>query len=817
MFGCRGWLFLSLWMMLWSLGSAHGAEVPRGEARALPAMTEAAVVDLDVKELDVLKLDLKSKADEWQSWLEEVRSKRVKVEKRINIAKLSPSVLAFMKSTRDALIGRLPRWKEQSLHQQRTDLEIQSLELEDRLDARRKAKSSVGDLEVHRLELTAVLDALIEAEFLRERLIKEAQDFIAYVDQRVLWTRSHPPLWSIAPRVLLNDFNMSVKRFMMHWTVPLLSVLSFMLFWVLLLNWILEKSSKVLRVRENSATKLLRLLFLLGLQVSVIGLLFGVWAPRLDVNPVATGWDDAMIFFTWALVIGLTRSTLFAPGGIFLCLYPSAALAAEKLRKASWWWMFFGFAWVFIELLSLKSKSSSNGFSGWCAVGLLMVFGFSYFRWCWRLQKQKDLFVNRRDFERGNLHRLLICCSALAPFVLMIFVFFGYRESASLLANGLLSSIVVVFIWNVSLGLLWWIRRRLGREAREDVRELNAEGEDIDAEDLRSADKGLVSIFRCLGWVILFSGLYWVWADVLLALEFAKKLNLWTLSGGDSFAIYDLFLIIAVIYGSVLIHRNLSDALEVYLFIPMGISQGNRYAISTVIHYIFIFGMAAFIFFRLGFTWSSIQWLAAAFSVGLGFGMQEIFANFVSGLILLFERPVRVGDVISLEGYWGTVQRINIRSTTILNWDRQEIIIPNKELVTGRLTNWTLSDNLVRVIVKVGVAYRSDVEKAKGIMMDLALNHPKVAKEPEPMVAFMEFGDSSLNLEMDIYLKDFQTEDDLDDVRDGINMGILTRFRAEGINIPFPQREVYQYQVPYNPKEHEPESPELRDASPDTP
>lgn len=138
-----------------------------------------------------------------------------------------------------------------------------------------------------------------------------------------------------------------------------------------------------------------------------------------------------------------------------------------------------------------------------------------------------------------------------------------------------------------------------------------------------------------------------------------------------------------------------------------------------------------------------LQWLAAALSVGLGFGLQEIFGNFVSGLIILFERPVRIGDTVTIGTFSGTVSKIRIRATTITDFDRKEVIIPNKAFVTERLINWSLSDTVTRVVIRLGVAYGSDLDKVKEVLLKAAHDHPKVMQEPAPAVFFTTFGAST--------------------------------------------------------------------------
>ena len=148
----------------------------------------------------------------------------------------------------------------------------------------------------------------------------------------------------------------------------------------------------------------------------------------------------------------------------------------------------------------------------------------------------------------------------------------------------------------------------------------------------------------------------------------------------------------------------------------------SRYLI-TVVGLLLCFGV-------VGVGWSKVQWLVAAMGLGLGFGLQEIFANFISGLIILFERPVRVGDVVTIDGITGVVSRIRIRATTITDGDRKELIIPNKEFITGRVLNWTLTDPVNRVVIPVGVAYGSDTERVAADSLETRPRPPQRARRP---------------------------------------------------------------------------------------
>ena len=189
----------------------------------------------------------------------------------------------------------------------------------------------------------------------------------------------------------------------------------------------------------------------------------------------------------------------------------------------------------------------------------------------------------------------------------------------------------------------------------------------------------------------------------------------------------------------------------------------------------------------LGLRWSQVQWLVAALGVGLGFGLQEIFANFISGLILLFERPVRVGDRVTIGDLTGKVIRMRIRATTLRDVDNREIIVPNKAFITDRFLNWTLSDQVTRVALTVGVAYGTDLRKAMGLLKEIADSNPWVMREPAPEIAVAGFGDSAVNLELQVFAAELV---DRGKARHDLHLEIYRRFAEADIDIPYPQREV---------------------------
>lgn len=223
------------------------------------------------------------------------------------------------------------------------------------------------------------------------------------------------------------------------------------------------------------------------------------------------------------------------------------------------------------------------------------------------------------------------------------------------------------------------------------------------------------------------------------------------------------------------------------------VASGARFATLTIFRYALLFLMVVAASGSLGFQWSSIQWMAAAVSVGLGFGLQEIISNFVSGIILLFEQPIRIGDIITVGDIEGRVTRIQMRSTTVLDWDNRELVVPNKEFITGRLINWTLTETSSRLIVSVGVAYGSDVKKVEKTLLEVAASSPRILKDPSPTVVFKAFGANSLDFDLRAFIGH---RSEYASILHEINMKVDEAFRNAGIEIAFPQLDLHVRHLP---------------------
>ncbi len=237
-----------------------------------------------------------------------------------------------------------------------------------------------------------------------------------------------------------------------------------------------------------------------------------------------------------------------------------------------------------------------------------------------------------------------------------------------------------------------------------------------------------------------------------------------------------------------LISRSIRRILVGRIFVRFDLREETRYTLTRVTQYTVVVLGAIVAFQFVGIDLSGLAVIFGLLSVGIGFGLQNLTSNFVAGLILLFERPIRVGDRVTVGDAEGDVEEINIRSTTIRSVNNISIIVPNSEFISSRVTNWSHGDPKIRLDIDVGVSYGSDLQTVLRCLRETAAQHPRILKEPEPMVHHMGFGDSAWNMRLWVWIENPKEHRK---IRSEINCAIVTKFRENGVEIPFPQRDLH--------------------------
>jgi len=710
-------------------------------------------------------------------------------------------------------------------------------------------RSELNDLALSRKALlnqvieleTSYSSVLAELDISLRKLIDVVKAYNTFLAENLLWMRSTKPvniamfksLPSELERLLsttnwVHTGNMLIEQFKSKFSLSFLFLLLFILIFMRgnFLRAAVATNEKIRSIRTDHFAYTIQAIVLTVLASLPLPLLLMTIGWQLSLAPEPTEFSNAvsaallrvspdffyLLFFT----------DLAIPDGVVVKHFRWPAKVTDKLHHELKLFMVLILPAIFITVYSVTLESV--GISGvltllgiLCIVGSIGLFLFRTFTpGGGILSKYFDenadhLIVRLRFFWEKSFYALMI--------LIVMQVLLGYIHTASMLTHNLFFTIWVIYSLVLIRGLLarWLllVNRRLEVQAilarREEAKiakeaiEKNGEnnlGHDESVSEYDEPEVDLVDLSiksRKLLHSLLFSagavGLWFIWSPLLPAFSFLNTISLWSstviVDGVKTImpvTLGDLILSIIVIIITTIASRGLPALLEFILLQSKDTTLGGRYTATTLFRYVIVAVGTLFFFSIIGASWSQIQWLAAALSVGIGFGLQEIVANFISGLIILFERPIRVGDTVTVGTTTGIVTRIQIRATTITTWDRQELLVPNKEFITTQLLNWTLTDQIVRVVIPVGIAYGSDVPKAMKLMKEVADEHKDVLKSPESFVAFESFGDNALQLSLRAYLPSMENR--VHSVTE-LNEMINNKFNEAGISIAFPQRDIH--------------------------
>ncbi|EIC82367.1 mechanosensitive channel MscK [Serratia sp. M24T3] len=658
----------------------------------------------------------------------------------------------------------------------------------------------------------------INLQINQQQLLSVNETLNDTLTQQIFWVSSNKPMdWQFL-KALPDDVKSQVSGLSLKvtWidlrqglvrsipvTVPMLVVILILLWRRKSINQRIEKlSSDVGQLKRDSQLHTPQALILLLLRVApgiLLTLMVGYWFSVCDISVNGFLWTLAQRIAVFQLVMGFCYRML-APQGVserhFNMTASNCAHYRRSILRLSLTMLPLIFWTVRGEKVPLGLVDDTIGqVVVLLTLATLSVLLFPMFREGWR------------EKNAHSVHLVIVTAIALAPVFLMGLMFAGYFYTTLRLASRWLESLYLLIIWNitsrVALRGLSVAARRLayrralarrqvvnskeGADGSEQVEETPMGLDQINQQTLRLITMALFIVFAVV--------LYLIWSDLLTVISYLDSITMWH----SSVNVAGKVVVQTVTLGSVLLAfgaviiayvltRNLPGLLEVLVLSRLQLRQGTSYAITTIMTYTITVIGAITALGSLGVSWDKLQWLVAALSVGLGFGLQEIFANFVSGLIILFERPIRIGDTVTIGSYSGSVSKIRIRATTITDFDRKEVIIPNKAFVTERLINWSLTDTVTRVVIKVGVAYGSDLDKVKEILLQAASESSRVMSDPSPTVYFLTFGASTLDHELRVYVRELG---DRNVTVDELNRKIDRLCNENDINIAFNQLEVY--------------------------
>ncbi|MEM8929654.1 MAG: mechanosensitive ion channel domain-containing protein, partial [Acidobacteriota bacterium] len=665
---------------------------------------------------------------------------------------------------------------------------------------------------------------LNEVDLAQNRLLDAVSDYERFLDRNLLWIpsatlfgpesirRLAPAVgWMLDPASWAGAFRAmsGALRHSLIGTLGALLALGLALYFRRSLAGAVIANDQPPCIRHTLAA-----LALAALRALPLPFLLAVLAWALHRSPTLDSFSAAMGSALWAsapfLYGVLLWRTLAARDGMLRAHVGWQAERLELLRRHADRLTVLGVPLAFVSAFAYSGPTVAHAESlGRLAFILFMTLvSVAAFK---LLHPTRGVVTPTNDEDAAEpLPRLVHALAVGAPLLLVLASILGYSYTAQTLAGHLVETYGLGLGLAISRLVVWrWLTlagRGLeagDRPADEPPSEM-LERELVDADIAIIADEPVVPTpnppdpetvdrqsKRLLDAGFAFAALLAIWAiwsPILPALGVLDRTALWpqtVIVDGEEATVpvtlADLFLALLIAGVTSIAARNLPGLMEIAVLRRATLQPGSRYAINTLLRYVIVLVGTIATFGVLGWRWSQIQWLAAAISVGLGFGLQEIVANFVSGLVLLFERPVRVGDTVTVGQITGTISRIRIRATTITDWDRKEIIVPNKSLITEQVINWTLTDPITRIVIPVGIGYGSDIEPARDVMSRALRGLPLVLDEPPPQVYFVGFGDSSLDFKLHVYAR--QLADRMPLIH-AVHEAVLGALRDEGIEIP---------------------------------
>ncbi|MTD41269.1 miniconductance mechanosensitive channel MscM [Erwinia sp. CPCC 100877] len=528
--------------------------------------------------------------------------------------------------------------------------------------------------------------------------------------------------------------------------------------------------------------------------------------------PLAVAIGEGVTATVPLLWVVMICATFARPDGLFVVHFGWPRLQVSRAMR--YYLMSVGFIVPLIMALIMFDKLNDREFSA--SLGrlcFLLICGALAIVTLSLKHAGLPLYLDKEGSGDNLMNRVLWGMLISAPLLAMMAAGIGYLATAKALLARLETSVAIWFFLLVIYHIIrrWMLiqRRRLAfdraKQRRAEMLAQRAKGEeeathphstegtqDIEEPvvDLDTISAQSLRLVRSVLMLIALVSVILLWSEIHSAFGFLENISLWdvtsTVQGVESVEPITLGAVLIAILIFIItaqLVRNLPALLELALLQHLSLTPGTGYAITTVTKYLLVLIGGLVGFSMIGIEWSKLQWLVAALGVGLGFGLQQIFANLVSGLIILFEKPIRIGDTVTIRELTGSITKINIRATTISDWDRKEIIVPNQAFITEQFVNWSLSDAITRVVLTVPAPTEANSEEVTELLTTAAHRCSLVLDNPAPEVYLVDLQQGLQIFELRIYAAEMGHRMPL---RHEIHQLILQGFRERGIDLPFP-------------------------------
>lgn len=672
-----------------------------------------------------------------------------------------------------------------------------------------------------------------DTDFSLHQLVSLGEKFNHYLDQRLLWVPSAPVIdqhyflevldsvvWFLQPshwQKVVSDIKNSIQNnpfITLLGLVFILLSLRYRKTITLKLQILLENSEKPYADRYSYTFYGLGYALLLVLPLP----LFAVWmGGPLYTNELATLFSRSIAQGLLAASVPLLLIQffyqIFKPKGIVQSLFYWQEHTVNLLFGQLKWIRLVAIPAVFIIALFADDAYYSYSYSlgRFALIVIMLALSYMFHRLAHPVSGlAKDIYSEIPNHWISQLRYVWYGLVVSIPLVIAGFAIAGYYQSALELQDKLVILIRLIFfitlLHEAIIRFMLLANRQLALQNARQKRKFQEQAEDTESTstinieeepllDIPKINEQSKTILRAVIIAILGISCWITLRDIFPAFSIFNQVVLWQhavmVDGKEllqPITLVDVFVCFIYLLLMVIFVKNFPGLTDLLSAGRYSMAAGSRYALIQLTRYTVITITFIAIASKLGGSWSQVQWLVAAVSVGLGFGLQEIFANMVSGIILLFERPVRVGDTVTVGDITGKVCRIEMRATTLIDWDQKELIIPNKTFITDKLINWSLSDTVTRIVIPVGISYDADEGLAKRLLLQVIEEAPLVLKDPEPSVYFLGFGDSSLDFSVRVFVREVN---DRLPMKDDLHRRIRQIFKKHNIEIPFPQRDLH--------------------------